>query len=202
MDLYHIGELTVIPDSGSSDGPWTVEGMIGRGGESGSTEVTMWIEIDHDSGMIVTQPFTVTILGAETSQQAWSTSFDDNLVGTLSPGSYQLTAVIDPFTDGAFTQENTNNDRLSSTFIILQEPDILVDSIALPSSSVVQAGEKVTWGVSITNLGGETVTGNLEYTFEGVTATSTIISLDAGESIYWTSELNTGSWFTHRRIHR
>ena len=193
MDLYHIGELTVTPDSGSSDGPWTVEGMIGRAGESGSTEVTMWIEIDHDSGMIVTQPFTVTILGAATSQQAWSTSFDDNLVGTLSPGSYQLTAVIDPFTDGAFTQENTNNDRLSSTFIILQEPDILVDSIALPSSSVVQAGEKVTWGVSITNLGGETVTGNLEYTFEGVTATSTIISLDAGESIYWTSELNTAA---------
>ena len=43
--------------------------MIGRAGESGSIEVTMWIEIDHDSGMIVTQPFTVTILGAETSQQ-------------------------------------------------------------------------------------------------------------------------------------
>ena len=193
MDLYHIGDLSVTPDAGSSDGPWTVEGMIGRAGESGSTEVTMWIEINHDSGMIVTQPFTVTILGAATSQQAWSTSFDDNVVGTLSPGSYQLTAVIDPFTDGAFIQENTNNDRLSSTFIILQEPDILVDSIALPSSSVVQAGEKVTWGVSITNLGGETVTGNLEYTFEGVTATSTIISLDAGESLYWTSELNTAA---------
>ena len=193
MDLYHIGDISVSPNSGSSDGPWTVEGIIGRTGESGSTEVTVWIEIVHDSGMIVTQPFTVTILGTTTSQQAWSTSFDDNLVGTLSPGAYQLTAVIDPFTDGAFIQEDTNNDRLSSTFIILQEPDILVDSIALPSSSVVQAGEKVTWGVSITNLGGETVTGNLEYTFEGVTATSTIISLDAGESLYWTSELNTAA---------
>ena len=65
---------------------------------------------------------------------------------------------------------------------------MLVDSIALPSSSIVQAGEKVTWGVSITNLGGETVTGNLEYTFEGVTDTSTIISLDAGESFYWEAE--------------
>ncbi len=193
MDLYHIGDISVSPNSGSSDGPWTVEGIIGRTGESGSTEVTVWIEIVHDSGMIVTQPFTVTILGTTTSQQAWSTSFDDNLVGTLSPGAYQLTAVIDPFTDGAFIQEDTNNDRLSSTFIILQEPDILVDSIALPSSSVVQAGEKVTWGVSITNLGGETVTGNLEYTFEGVTTTSTIISLDAGESLYWTSELNTAA---------
>ncbi|MEC7589907.1 MAG: CARDB domain-containing protein [Candidatus Thermoplasmatota archaeon] len=193
MDLYHIGDLTVSPDTGSSDGPWTVDGAIGRIGESGTTDVTMWLEINHDSGMLATQPFTVSVLGPSTSQQAWSTTFGDNLVGTLAPGSYQITAVIDPFNDGAFTQEDTSNDRLTSTFIILQAPDVLVDSIALPSSSIVQAGEKVTWGVSITNLGGETVTGNLEYTFEGVTATSTIISLDAGESFYWESELNTAS---------
>ena len=193
MDLYHIGDLTVSPDTGSSDGPWTVDGVIGRIGESGTTDVTMWLEINHDSGMLATQPFTVSVLGPSTSQQAWSTTFDDNLVGTLAPGSYQITAVIDPFNDGAFTQEDTSNDRLSSTFIILQAPDVLVDSIALPSSSIVQAGEKVTWGVSITNLGGETVTGNLEYTFEGVTDTSTIISLDAGESFYWEAELNTAS---------
>lgn len=193
MDLYHIGDLTVTPDTGSSEGPWTVIGVIGRSGEPGTTDVTMWLEINHDSGLLVTQPFTVTILGESTSQQAWSASFDDDLVGTLDPGSYQLTAVIDPFTDGAFTQENTNNDRLSSAFIILQAPDVLVDSIALPSSSVVQAGEKVIWGVSITNLGGENVAGNLEYTFEGVTATSSIISLDAGESFYWTAELNTAA---------
>ena len=193
MDLYHIGDLTVSPDTGSSDGPWTVDGTLGRIGESGTTDVTMWLEINHDSGMLATQPFTVSVLGPSTSQQAWSTTFDDNLVGTLAPGSYQITAVIDPFNDGAFTQEDTSNDRLSSTFIILQAPDVLVDSIALPSSSIVQAGEKVTWGVSITNLGGETVTGNLEYTFEGVTDTSTIISLDAGESFYWEAELNTAS---------
>ena len=193
MDLYHIGDLTVSPDTGSSDGPWTVDGAIGRIGESGTTDVTMWLEINHDSGMLATQPFTVSVLGPSTSQQVWSTTFDDNLVGTLAPGSYQITAVIDPFNDGAFTQEDTSNDRLSSTFIILQAPDVLVDSIALPSSSIVQAGEKVTWGVSITNLGGETVTGNLEYTFEGVTDTSTIISLDAGESFYWEAELNTAS---------
>ncbi|DAC28160.1 MAG TPA: hypothetical protein D7H81_06970 [Candidatus Poseidoniales archaeon] len=193
MDLYHIGELSITPSSGSSSGPWTVDGMIGRVGESGTTDVTMWLEINHDSGMLVIQPFTVTVLGQSTSQQSWSTSFGGDEVGTLSPGSYQITAVIDPFTDGAFTQEDTSNDRLSSTFIILQTPDVLVDAIALPSSSIVQAGQKVTWGVSITNLGGETVTGKLEYTFEGVIATSSFISLDAGESFYWTDELNTAA---------
>ena len=192
MDLFHIGDISVSPDTGSSDGPWTVEGVIGRTGDSGSTELTMWLEIDHSGGMLATQPFTVTF-APSTSQQAWTTSFDDDLVGSLDPGSYQITAVIDPFSDGGFTQENTDNDRISTSFIILEAPDVLVDSIALPSSSVVQAGEKVTWGVTVTNLGGESVTGNLVYTFEGVSATSSIISLDAGESIYWTEELNTAA---------
>ena len=192
MDLFHIGDISVSPETGSSDGPWTVEGVIGRTGDSGNTDLTMWLEIDHSGGMLATQPFTVTF-ASSTSQQAWTTSFDDDLVGSLDPGSYQITAVIDPFSDSGFTQENTDNDRISTSFIILEAPDVLVDSIALPSSSVVQAGEKVTWGVTVTNLGGELVTGNLVYTFEGVSATSSIISLQAGDSIYWTEELNTAA---------
>ena len=192
MDLFHVGDLSVSPNTGSSKGPWTIDGIIGRTGDSGSTDVTMWLEIDYSEGMLATQPFTVSF-APSISQQAWTTSFDEGLVGSLEPGSYQITAVIDPFSDGGFTQENTDNDRFSTSFIILESPDVQVDSIALPSSSVVQAGEKVTWGVSVTNLGGEQVTGNLVYSFEGVTATSTIISLQAGESLYWTQELNTAA---------
>ena len=192
MDLFHVGDLSVSPNTGSSKGPWTIDGIIGRTGDSGSTDVTMWLEIDYSEGMLATQPFTVSF-APSISQQAWTTSFDEGLVGSLEPGSYQITAVIDPFSDGGFTQENTDNDRFSTSFVILESPDVQVDSIALPSSSVVQAGEKVTWGVSVTNLGGEQVTGNLVYSFEGVTATSTIISLQAGESLYWTQELNTAA---------
>ena len=192
MDLFHVGDLSVSPNTGSSKGPWTIDGTIGRTGDSGSTDVTMWLEIDYSEGMLATQPFTVSF-APSISQQVWTTSFDEGLVGSLEPGGYQITAVIDPFSDGGFTQENTDNDRFSTSFIILESPDVQVDSIALPSSSVVQAGEKVTWGVSVTNLGGEQVTGNLVYSFEGVTATSTIISLQAGESLYWTQELNTAA---------
>ncbi len=192
MDLFHIGDISVSPATGSSNGPWTVDGVIGRTGDSGSTDLTMWLEIDHSGGMLASQPFTVTFVPSS-SQQAWTASFDDNLVGSLDPGSYQITAVIDPFSDSGFTQENNDNDRTSSSFTILEAPDVLVDSIALPSSSVVQAGEKVTWGVSVTNLGGELVTGNLVYSFEGVTESSTIISLQASQSFYWTAELNTAA---------
>ena len=29
MDLFHIGEISVTPDGGSSSGPWTIDGVIG-----------------------------------------------------------------------------------------------------------------------------------------------------------------------------
>jgi RNA polymerase subunit RPABC4/transcription elongation factor Spt4 len=51
----------------------------------------------------------------------------------------------------------------------------------------------VTWGVTVTNLGGVQVSGNLNYTFEGVSANSEIIVLSPGESIYWTKELSTAA---------
>ena len=41
MDLFHIGDISVSPDTGSSEGPWTVEGVIGRTGDSGSTDLTI-----------------------------------------------------------------------------------------------------------------------------------------------------------------
>ncbi|MBT4920379.1 MAG: hypothetical protein HON10_03205 [Euryarchaeota archaeon] len=193
MDIYHVGELEVTPNSGSVNGPWFVNGTIGRIGGSGTTEVTMWLEIAHTDGMEVSPPFTVSLVGGADTQQSWSNNFDNNLIGSLGPGSYQITAVIDPFGDGDFTQEDTTNDRLSSNLIKLESPDVLVDSVALASTPVVQAGDKVTWGVTVTNLGGVQVRGNLAYTFEGVSANSAIIVLNAGESRYWTKELSTGA---------
>ena len=193
MDIHHVGDLEVTPNSGSVNGPWYVNGTIARTGDSGTTEVTMWLEITHSDGMIVSPPFTVSLSGAADTQQSWSNNFDDNLVGSLSPGSYQITAVIDPFSDGDFIQEDTTNDRISSNIIILDYPDVMVDFEATRSDPVVQAGDKVTWGVTVTNLGGVQVSGNLNYTFEGVSANSEIIVLSPGESIYWTKELSTAA---------
>ena len=77
------------------------------------------------TGWLFPPPFTVSLVGATDTQQTWSNSFDDNLVGALAPGSYQITAVIDPFSDGEFTQEDTTNDRVSSNMIILESPDFM-----------------------------------------------------------------------------
>lgn len=192
MDLYHVGDLTITPSTGSVTGPWNVSGTIGRTGQSGVTDVTMWLEIIDEGNMIVL-PFSVSITGSAESQQQWLTNFNTTLVGSLAAGAYQITAVIDPFSDGGFTQEDLTNDRVSSSFIILETPDVSVDQLVDATPSTVQAGDRVTFGVNIQNNGGLEVTGNINYSFEGLSGISQIISLGPGESYYWTIELLTGA---------
>ena len=193
MDLFHVGGISVSPSSGSVSGPWTVSGMIGRSDATGTTDVTMWLEISHDSSVTAIQPFSVIVVGQENAQQAWSSDFDLSSIGNLAAGSYQVTAVIDPFGDGAFTQEDTDNDRASTVFYVLDNPDIVVDPVATAVPSVVKAGEAVTFGVTVANSGGIEVTGVLEYNFGALTGTSSLITLPPGESEYWTVDLIAGT---------
>lgn len=193
MDLFHVGGISVSPSSGSVSGPWTVSGMIGRSDATGTTDVTMWLEISHDSSVTAIQPFSVIVVGQENAQQAWSSDFDLSSIGNLAAGSYQVTAVIDPFSDGAFTQENTDNDRASTVFYVLDNPDVVVDPGATAVPSVVKAGETVTFGVTVANSGGIEVTGVLEYDFGALTGTSSPIILPPGESEYWTIDLIAGT---------
>ena len=193
MDLFHVGGISVSPSSGSVSGPWTVSGMIGRSDATGTTDVTMWLEISHDSSVTAIQPFSVIVVGQENAQQGWSSDFDLSSIGNLAAGSYQVTAVIDPFSDGAFTQENTDNDRASTVFYVLDNPDVVVDPGATAVPSVVKAGETVTFGVTVANSGGIEVTGVLEYDFGAQTGTSSPIILPPGESEYWTVDLIAGT---------
>ena len=193
MDLFHVGGISVSPSSGSVSGPWTVSGMIGRSDATGTTDVTMWLEISHDSSVTAIQPFSVIVVGQENAQQSWSSDFDLSSIGNLAAGSYQVTAVIDPFGDGAFTQEDTDNDRASTVFYVLDNPDIVVDPGATAVPSVVKAGETVTFGVTVANSGGIEVTGVLEYDFGVLTGTSSHIILPPGESEYWTIDLIAGT---------
>ena len=193
MDLFHVGGISVSPSSGSVSGPWTVSGTIGRSDATGTTDITMWLEISHDSSVTAIQPFSVIVVGQENAQQGWSSDFDLSSIGNLAAGSYQVTAVIDPFSDGAFTQENTDNDRASTVFYVLDNPDVVVDPGATAVPSVVKAGETVTFGVTVANSGGIEVTGVLEYDFGAQTGTSSPIILPPGESEYWTVDLIAGT---------
>jgi len=195
MDVYHQENITITSTEGSLEGPWTIAGTLARTGGSGTTTVPMWIEVATDTGGIVTaQPFDVILQGTGYAEQSWSTILTSNIVTSLPPGGYQLTAQIDPFDDPNFLQESKSNDRSSALLTILEVPDVFVDSIARPSSPEVNSGERVTWEVTVQNTGGVDVSGKLEYEFEGVTDLSIIINLGPGESYTWVSDaLLTGS---------
>ena len=195
MDVYHLENITITSTEGSLEGPWTITGKLARTGGSGTTTVPMWIEVATDTGGIVTaQPFDVILQGTGYAEQSWSTILTANIVTSLPPGGYLLTAQIDPFDDPNFLQESKTNDGSSALLTILEVPDVFVDSIARPSSPEVNSGERVTWEVTVSNSGGVDVSGKLEYEFEGITDLSILINLGPGESFTWVSDaLLTGS---------
>ena len=192
MDVYHQENITITSTEGALEGPWTISGKLARTGGSGTTIVPMWIEIETGQGGIITaQPFDVTLQGAGYAEQPWSYILNSSIVSSLSAGGYTLSALIDPFNDPNFLQETTTNDRSSALLTLLEIPDVFVDPKARPSSPQVNSGEKVTWQVTVTNTGGLQVSGKIEYTFEGVTELSGLITLNPSESYTWSEELST-----------
>ncbi len=195
MDVYHLENITITSAEDSLEGPWTITGKLARTGGTGTTTVPMWIEVETDTGGIVTaQPFDVILEGSGYAEKSWSTILTSNIVSSLPAGGYLLAAQIDPFDDPNFLQESKSNDRSSALLEILEVPDVVVDAIARPSSPEVNSGERVTWEVTVQNNGGIDVSGKLEYEFEGVMDLSILIDLSPGESYTWVSTpLLTGS---------
>ena len=197
MDVYHLGELTVDVDEGALQGPWTISGTLMRTAGDGVSEVPMRIEVKDDNGVNIPLPtFYVNISGGENAQQAWSFDLLYTHVSSLSAGNHQVTAAIDPYGTASFTQESTENDRISTYFDKFDIPDVSVDPFAVPSRNTVNSGSNVEWTVAITNTGDVEVKGKLIYTWEGQTVTENsqpIITIQAGETYIWQNTLPTES---------
>ena len=192
MDVHHIGNLTISVDEGALEGPWTVEGKLGRTNGTGTTEVPIRLEIPTDNGGLLTMaPFTVTLAGAGYAEATWSQVLTINDLSSLSEGPHIISAQIDPFNSGNFIQESTDNDRLSGQFSILPTPDVFVDGDAIPSSASISSGEDVTWRVSISNIGDIQVRGRIVYVWEGVQRESDWIYINAGATQPWNITLTT-----------
>jgi hypothetical protein len=192
MDVYHIGDLTVTVESGALEGPWTIEGTLGRTNGTGTTEVPLRLEIPTDNGGLLSMaPFTVSLTGVGYAEASWSQVLTINDLSSLSEGSHIVTAQLDPFNEGSFIQETTDNDRASGLLSIYPIPDIFVDGDAIPSSSSISSGEDVTWRVSISNIGDIQVRGRIVYVWEGVQGQSDWIYVDAGATQPWNIALTT-----------
>jgi hypothetical protein len=192
MDVYHIGDLTISVDEGALEGPWTIEGTLGRTNGTGTTEVQLRLEIPTDNGgLLMMPPFTVTLSGAGYAEKSWSQVLTINDLASLSDGPHIVTVQIDPFNSGNFAQESTDNDRTSGQISIYPIPDIFVDGDAIPSSSSIASGEDVTWRVSISNVGDIQVRGRIVYTWEGVQSQSDWIYVGASATQPWDITLTT-----------
>ncbi len=192
MDVYHIGDLTVTVESGALEGPWTIEGTLGRTNGTGTTEVPLRLEIPTDNGGLLSMaPFTVSLTGIGYAETSWSQVLTINDLSSLSEGSHIVTAQLDPFNAGSIIQETTDNDRASGQLSIYPIPDIFVDGDAIPSSSSISSGEDVTWRVSISNIGDIQVRGRIVYVWEGVQGQSDWIYVDAGATQPWDIALTT-----------
>ena len=154
MDIAHLGELSVDVEDGELQGPWTISGTMIRTSGEGVSEVPMRIEVKDDNGVNIPLPtFYVNISGGENAQQAWSFDLLYSHVSWLSAGNHQITAVIDPYSTASFTQESTDNDRISTYFDKYDIPDVSVAPFAVPSRNTVNSGSNVEWTVAITNTG-------------------------------------------------
>ena len=197
MDVSHLGILSVDVNPNDLQGPWTISGTLARTAGSGVSEVPMRLELQDDNGLNVPLPtFYVNISGGENAQQAWSFDLLYSHISSISNGNHEITAVIDPYGTADFTQERTDNDRISAYFDKYPIPDVAVDPYAIPYSNTVDSGANVDWNVLITNTGEIEVKGRLIYTWEGQTVaenTQPIITISAGDTYWWQKTLPTES---------
>ena len=192
MDLSFKDDLTVTTAEGALEGPWTVEGTMVRTNGSGPLDVPMWLQLPTPSGGLITgQPFTVSFTGVGYTEQAFSTVLNATTLSSLPDGDHIVTAKINPFNDAGYEQERTDNDMASGVLTIYPIPDVYVDANALPTVPSVQSGEDVEWRVTMENTGDIGVSGNIQYTFDGLQGQSPPILLDAGEAFTWTVSLPT-----------
>ena len=192
MDLSFKGDLTITTAEGALEGPWTVEGTVVRTNGTGPADVPLWLQVQTPSGGFITgQPFTVSLSGVGYTEQAFSSQLNATTLSSLPEGAHIVSAKINPFNAPGFEQESTENDITSGVLTISAVPDVYVDANALPTVPSVQSGEDVEWRVTMENTGDVGVSGNFQYTFDGLTGQSPPILLDAGQAFTWTIELPT-----------
>ena len=192
MDLSFKDDLTVTTAEGALEGPWTVEGTMVRTNGTGPLDVPVRLQLQTPTGGLITGlPFTVSFTGVGYTEQVFSAVLNATTLGSLPDGDHVVSANINPFNEAGFEQERTDNDLASGVLTIYPIPDVYVDANALPTVPSVQSGEDVEWRVTMENTGDIGVSGNIQYTFDGLEGQSPPILLDAGEAFTWTITLPT-----------
>ncbi|MGY8702407.1 MAG: CARDB domain-containing protein [Candidatus Poseidoniales archaeon] len=190
-DYLHSSDPVVETPANSIRGDWKVSGTILRKHFSGESNVTVGFRFPgHTGSPIVIQPIVVSMNGTSDEVSVdWSTNLSWGQIQNLGGGQHQLSVQIDPFE--VLEQATTNNDAASVIVEIRPTPNVVLDEFARPSSTKVEAGDPVTWRVSITNTGDIPVSGLLRIEWEGGSSDQVIGEIDAGVSFIWAIVLAT-----------
>jgi ribosomal protein L40E len=196
-DYLHVSDPIVETPSNSIRGDWEVSGTILRKHFSGDSNVSLGFSFpDHTGSPIVIQPITVSMTGTSDEVSTdWSTNLSWGQIQNLGDGQHLLRVQIDPFE--VLEQATTNNDAASAIIEIRPTPNVVLDQFANPSSTKVEAGDPVSWRVSISNTGDIPVSGLLRIEWEGLSSDHVIGQIDAGGSFLWTHVLATSSSGAH-----
>ena len=190
VDISHVGEITISTED-EFNGPWVVSGTLSKDRDDTLT-VPLYMEIIGTNGNpIPLAPIQVTLTGQGYVTEEWTYTLTSSDVATLSRTPHTLTAVIDRLGTWGVIQENTDNDRVGTTLLLEEVPDVYVDAIAIATPYSVNSGESVSWSVTATNTASVEVTGAFSYTWEGTTGESQLIRLAGGEAYTWSVTLPT-----------
>ena len=190
-DYYFTGQLLITSPSENLDGPWTISGTLARsyGAGNQTAHINFSVATSGQQTKPVIAPSEVMFSGEGESSQPFSLELDAELQG-LAVGEYALTATVDPF--GWLEQSNSANDQITGLLNIRPIPNVQVDP-ASPSSMIVNSGDKVNWYVLLTNTGDISVSGRLNYSWEGQeNMLSEIINIEPFSSQPWSENFSTG----------
>ncbi|MDC0055815.1 hypothetical protein OAJ94_02045 [Deltaproteobacteria bacterium] len=196
-DYLHASDPVVETPSNSIRGDWEISGTILRKHFSGDSDVNVGFSFPGHTGLpIVIEPIIVSMTGTSDEVSTdWSTNLTWGQIQNLGEGQHQLKVQIDPFE--VLDQATTNNDAASIIIEIRPTPNVVLDQFANPSSTKVEAGDPVTWRVSISNTGDIPVSGLLRIEWEGISSDQVIGQIDAGTSFIWSGVLATSSSGAH-----
>jgi hypothetical protein len=190
-DYYFTGQLLITSPSENLDGPWTISGTLARsyGVGNQTARVDFSVVTSGQQTAPAIAPLEVMFSDEVGSSQPFSHELDAELQG-LAVGEYALTATVDPL--GWLEQSNSANDQITGLLNIRPIPNVQVDP-ASPSSMIVNSGDKVNWYVLLTNTGDISVSGRLNYSWEGQeNILSAIINIGPFSSQPWSDNLSTG----------
>ncbi len=187
-DMYFANPLTISTNDGgisSVNGPWTLSTVLVTT-ESNEMGETVPIDIllgNSGDGSEIRINKNI-VLDTDSNQQPITLDFDTNDIGGFSIGTHDVSLILDPNGNVENNGDKTN-DVISSSFQLVDSPNIIVTIISSPTAGVVEVGSNISWYVNLQNTGLVKSSGTLSANWGGMSIGSydLTISSNAVETI-------------------